>query len=305
MCIIVTEDFEAQKQAWLKITKTNILARHSSDNKQLIAYSLSIASKSAAAMILPLPVKENSGDSALRFINLEDYPDFFDDLSKVCLPEAIELDGLLLEDFEIGSVGSAPAPMLKIEEVGDYEASYVPSMADFSRLDPRFRLPEEVWRKMPDYSDYGFAVFQLKIALTEEEQKVDNNIHPMAFEFPTRDPDRLFFPTVHVHDGDFHHQAGFYHKFYCQRDNARAEFKYQHDLFENTEASPVLPVHADGVTWFAGYYWFYQSADLAKNIITWKNSEGLIDPEKKLYAMDLRGEYPNHDMWLGNTYGDN
>jgi len=299
MCIITTDDIEAQKQAWLNITKTNIFARHSSKDKQLIAYSLSIASKSAAAMILPLPVKSNSGENALQFINLKAYPNFFDDLSNACLPEVRELEGFLSEDFDSVSAGSAP--MLAVQEVGDYQASYVPSLDDFSRLDPRFRLPSEVWHKMPDYSDYGFAVFQLKIALTIDDQEIENTIHPMAFEFPTRDAEKLFFPTVHVHDGDFHHKAGFYHKFYCQRDNARAEYKYQRDVFENNYPSPALAMVLHGDEYFGGYTWFYQSEDIAGKVIPWQQSEGLINPNKKLYAMDLIGNYPNHDMWLGTS----
>jgi hypothetical protein len=301
MCIITTEDIEAQKQAWLKITKTNIFARHSSDDKQLIAYSLSIASQSAAAMILPLPVKLNSGDNALRFINLRAYSNFFDDLSNACVPEVEPLEDMLSEDFDVPVAAGAP-PMLAVQEVGDYEASFVPSMDDFNRLDPRFRLPQEIWQKMPDYSDYGFAVFQLKIALTKDDQEVENNIHPMAFEFVTRNPEKLFFPTVHVHDGDFHHQAGFYHKFYCQRDNARAEYKYQRDLFENQPPFPAQKKSLHGEYYFGGYSWFYQSQDVAGKDFPWQNSEGLVNPDKKLYAMDLIGNYPNHDMWLGDVW---
>jgi hypothetical protein len=44
-------------------------------------------------------------------------------------------------------------------------------------------------------------------------------IHPMAFAFPTRHPDRLFFPTVHVHDGKVHTAAEFDHQLYCQAPN--------------------------------------------------------------------------------------
>ncbi|MBF0264217.1 MAG: hypothetical protein HQL46_03030 [Gammaproteobacteria bacterium] len=300
MCIITTEDLEAQRQAWLKVTKTNIFARHSSHEKQLIAYSLSIVSTSTAAMILPLPVLAGSDENALRFINLKDYPDFFDDLSRVCLPEVEEIMFDLSDDLDAVSAG-APPPLLTVEEVGDYEASYVPSMEDFKRLDPRFRLPDKVWHKMPDYADYGFAVFQLKIDLSREDQEIENTIHPMAFEFPTRDSKKLFFPTVHVHDGDFHDQAGFYHKFYCQRENARSEFKFQRDQFEKNEPTlpKILSFHGDD--YFGGYAWFYQSQDVAGNIIPWQDSEGLIDPDKKLYAMDLMGNYPNHDMWLGKA----
>ncbi len=89
-----------------------------------------------------------------------------------------------------------------------YVASFVPSVADFVRLDPRFRLPEVLFDAVPHYADYGFAVFQLAPG------KV--TVHPMALRFPTRDPDRLFFPTVHVHDGRFHAKAKFDHALYFQ-----------------------------------------------------------------------------------------
>ena len=65
--------------------------------------------------------------------------------------------------------------------------------ADFARLDERFRLPEVLFDAVPHYVDYGFAVFQLRPG--------NVTVHPMALTFPTRAPDRLFFPTVHVHDG--------------------------------------------------------------------------------------------------------
>ena len=31
---------------------------------------------------------------------------------------------------------------------------FVPRIADFERLDPRFRLPETVWRALPQYADW-------------------------------------------------------------------------------------------------------------------------------------------------------
>jgi hypothetical protein len=38
----------------------------------------------------------------------------------------------------------------------------------------------------------------------------------MAFEFERSDPERLFFPTVHVHDGQVHETAVFDHALYAQ-----------------------------------------------------------------------------------------
>ena len=40
----------------------------------------------------------------------------------------------------------------------------------------------------------------------------------MAFSFPRRDPGQLFFPTLHVHDGQVHETAAFDHTLYCQLD---------------------------------------------------------------------------------------
>jgi len=39
----------------------------------------------------------------------------------------------------------------------------------------------------------------------------------MAFEFPRADAKKLFFPTVHIHDGQVHAQATFDHTLYCQK----------------------------------------------------------------------------------------
>jgi hypothetical protein len=51
---------------------------------------------------------------------------------------------------------------------------------------------------VPTYGDYGFVVFQL--GATKQAARV----HPMAFEFSTRDPERLFFPLLHVPDRQLH-----------------------------------------------------------------------------------------------------
>ena len=80
----------------------------------------------------------------------------------------------------------ASPPKLKVVEVGSFVASFVPAVKDFSRLDEQFRLPDGTWDKLPQYKDYGFAVFKLK----KGEQKV----HPMAFEFPRADKRRAVLP---------------------------------------------------------------------------------------------------------------
>jgi hypothetical protein len=102
-------------------------------------------------MILPLSVMPSSGEDVLKFIDLSAYK------SKYRISD-FEGDGLGLQ--------GKPPQLLTVHGVVDFEASYVPTMADFTRLEPRcFRLPDEIWQKMPNYSDYDFAVFQFKLIL--------------------------------------------------------------------------------------------------------------------------------------------
>ena len=101
---------------------------------------------------------------------------------------------------------------MPVQNVGSFEASFVPKVADFARLDARFRLRDGVWEQLPVYVDYGFAVFKLKPG----QQKV----HPMAFTFPRANPKQIFFPTVHVHDGEVHATADFDHMLYFQLSDA-------------------------------------------------------------------------------------
>ena len=147
-----------------------------------------------------------------------------------------------------------------MEEVGDFEASFVPSPKDFSRLDERFRLPDKTWESLSGYKDFGFVVCKLKkgnLKLT----------HPMAFEFPRRDPKKLFFPTVQIHDGAVHPKAEFSHLLLCQ--------KMDQDTFSVTHwrESPKLP---------------------GKEIKSDKDG-GLVDPARHVYRLELTGERENVD----------
>ena len=305
MCIISAEEITLEEY-WLKVSRTKIFARHTRPGYQSIVYSLSLASKSNAAMILPLPVTPNSGEKAVKFIDLSDYSDFLEIIERNCVEQNF------VTDFECGSSPELIQPILAVHDVGDFEASYVPSLSDFDRLDPRFRLADSVWDKMPKYSDYGFAVFQLKISLSDSNNEATNDIHPMAFEFPTRNPDRLFFPTVHVHDGQYHEDADYYHQLYCQRPNAIKEIKYQWDLLNNLEPTPMqekppkeatTEFVATPLSWMdeQNYPWLRLSEKKAKEFLDISRCKNLVDGEKIIAGMTVRGNYPNIDIWLGES----
>src|SRR6266853_5806069 len=179
---------------------TNIFARSGKEGRQFLVYSMILSAKEDLAMILPIPVPKESKDDAVRFINLEKYPEFFQDMNKGFAPPP-----------PLSAAGSraAKAKPLPVVEVGSFEASFVPTVKDFERLDERFRLPTDAWESLPQYKNYGFTVFKLK--------KGASKVHPMALEFPRANPEKLFFPTVHIHDGKIHARAGFDHALFCQR----------------------------------------------------------------------------------------
>lgn len=232
------------------VADTNIFARAAKDGKQFLVYSMRLDSKSEVAMILPIPVPKASPEDAVRFINLEKYPDFFDEMGTGFPPPKAE--GRAKNGLSLTRGG------LKVVEVGKFIASFVPSQKNFPRLDEKFRLPAGVWDKLPQYKDWGFAVFQL----TKGEQKV----HPMAFEFPRASPTRLFFPTVHIHDGTVKDKAKFDHMLFCQITDEM--------LMEWEESA--------------------QPADLFMNKI--KEAQGLVNPHGHVYRKIMQGMLKNADV---------
>lgn len=174
-----------------RVSDTSIFAR-SENGRQYLVYGMSYAAPQDLAMVLPLPVPLNSREDAVLFINLERYPDFFDDMREG-FPRRIEV--ALGGDAPI----SVERPRLQVHDVGLFEASFVPRIEDFERLDERFRIPRSAWDELPAYRDYGFAVFKLK------GTAVARHVHPMALSFPRRSPKLLFFPTVSLWSA---HEAG-------------------------------------------------------------------------------------------------
>ncbi len=232
------------------VSGTRIFARLDG-GRQALVYEMRMASPGEVAMILPLPVAAGAGAAALDFIDLSAYPRFFDDMARC---------------FELKTRGprAAGAEPLAVQRVGAFEASYVPSLADFSRLDERFRLDECVWQALPEYTDYGFAVFQLAAG--------ESRVHPMAFWFPTREPGTLFYPTVHVHDGHVHTRAQFDHILYAQ--------------------GPVQTHHE----WKASIYNAGECMSLGG--VIGDQSVGTVLADAPLYTLRLEGMLENRDTRL-------
>lgn len=255
-----------------KVSGTNIFARSANGNgSQILVYSMNLRSRIDLAMILPLPVPPGSTEAAVRFISLKEYPDFFRDMKQGFPEHPIPMS--------LGFRGApAPAlarPKLMVHDVGDFEASYVPTMDDWDRLDERFRIPSTIFDAVPAYRKFGFAVFKLKATQPKSwigflgGTSATKTIHPMAFEFPRADPDQLFFPTVHVHDGKFHQTATFDHTLYCQIKASGLPG------WRRSEASARFFLHVD-------------------------KANGVITPDQLCYKKDIRGKHKNEDILVSD-----
>lgn len=237
------------------VTKTRIFARLVTKELQAIAYQMRLDAPEDLAMILPIPVVRPAKEDAVDFVNLEKYEDFFKDLEKG-FPRPPTKASRTWDSVEAGSLE------LKVHSVGSFDTSFVPTVADFARLDARFKLPEGTWDKLPAYKNYGFAVFKLK--------KGNSKIHPMAFTFPSEvaKEAKLYFPTVHIHDGEVHEKEEFDHLLYAQ-----------------TWTGAAMP----GRTW-------QESSQLASQFSKVEKAKGLIWKEGHVYRREMKGKLKNEDV---------
>lgn len=247
-------------QSRTAVARTRIFARPAATH-QWLAYAMHVDAPRELAMILPLPVPSGSADDAANFLDLSAYPGLFDDLDR-CFPR-------IQARAPAPAASSRPeaAARLTVHSVGAFEASYVPQQSDFARLDPRFRLPDELWQRLPTYADWGFAIVQLKPGRQD--------VHPIVVHFPRRWPDRLYFPTVHVHDATLHPTASYDHHLYYQgmpgarRRGADSERSVHEASPGDARAHVKLPL-----------------------------ARGVIEADHKVERVRLHGTRPNEDVWL-------
>lgn len=247
------------------VTDTMIFARINGNGGQYLAYQMKYKSAEPNAMILPLPVALPAAEDDVRFIDLSEYDDIFEDLSSAFpyVPPR-QLGCAMLPTAAVAN------DALLVHKVGNFIASFVPTMDDFSRLDEQFVIPTETWQKIPHYRDYGFAVFQLK--------ELAGKPHPMAFEFKTRLND-IFFPTVHIHDGQVHSHEDFDHSLFLQH----AGF----DSIAGRYQGPRRPDRYTGIV---------RSKDVAGKYCNIEKAQGILAADLLLHRIDLNGKLENRDM---------
>jgi len=258
-----------------EVSNTRIFARFSGRGTQFLVYSMNYAADSGLAMILPLPVATPASDGSLRFISLKEYATFFDEMERgFPLAPSRSAAGAPSGGYPGGGMP------LVVHAVGDFIASFVPTLDDFARLDRRFKLPRRTWDQIPAYRDYGFAVFKLRA------KPASTAVHPMAFEFATRLCDTLFLPTVHIHDGAVHPSERFDHMLYLQDYRLRPTYTYYGNPREQQRRTVLgqIPLSAsDGV---------------AKSFLDIARTHGIVSPNEICLKRRLRGILPNQDTFI-------
>jgi hypothetical protein len=225
---------------------------------------MAYSSQTPTAMILPIPTVADTTAEAIRFADLSEYDAFFKHLDRG-FPQQVKMS---LPFSRI--VTSSKSSQLAVTQVGSYIASFVPNVFDFDRLAPQFSIPSETWLKIPAYKSYSFVVFQLA--------ELSAVVHPMAFEFPTRLVEQLFFPTVHIHDGEVHDRESFDHQLYCQ-----------HAGFDSVVSAYQGRREVQATTGWV------RSKGTAEDFVEIDRSRGLVEPDLLVHRRTMQGRLANVD----------
>jgi len=244
-----------------QVSKTRIYGRTTKDAIQYLVYQMEFSADDDVAMILPFPADRSRGEP--EFINLERCPKFFDKIDKA-------FHEPVMRSFSLTKSAGArrTRSTLRVHSVGAFEGSFVPTIRDFDRLDERFQFAPSTLDAMRElYSDFSFAVFKLKAGSNQE-------VHPMAFRFCTAQPDRVFYPTVHVHDGEMHETEHFDHSIYTQIPTDRTEIE-------------VDEARKDGTS--------TPSDERLTQHLSIKESQGILSNDYG-FRMKFKGRYRNQDV---------
>lgn len=270
------------------VARTRLFARvvggeRGAPPRQHLVCSTQFSAPEDLALILPLPTPPEAGEDAVRFVDLSGYPGFFDDFGR----------GFGEEPASQATQDRAPpngSEPLAVQDVGAYEASFVPRRADFSRLDPRFRLPEAAARALPCPANYGFAVFRRKAGQRQQ-------VHPLALSFPTRNFQQIFFPTAQFYGGEWLRRVSFDHLLYFQGSEAM-RLPLGFDVGTHRLGRLVGGVLGVG----GGVKPPEASRDFARAFVDLDAAQGLVDGDLKVLRFVLRATLPNRDVVLWPRY---
>jgi hypothetical protein len=179
MCIF-TEDV-------VSVGNTRILVAPLKGGRQLTVYENQAQTEKRNTMILPVP----SGNITLLDIGKDFVQDGFWKICEDFFPKPMSACGF---SFGGGGFGAASTKeTLRVERVGGYNCSVVPTLTDLQRIDTSvFTLPKNIEAILQEhYSNFSFIICHFA------NQKVAG--HPIACTSARLLDGRLFIPTRHEH----------------------------------------------------------------------------------------------------------
>lgn len=137
----------------------NIFCRLVAPRRQLLACSMSLSAHDELSLVLPLPVPVGCPAEEIRFVDLDDYPAFFDCLARGSVRYPAGSRQHMLDRVRL------PKAPVQVHVCAEFTTSLV-DYHGLEQLDPPIRLPEEVCDRFPTYRDYGFVVLRIHGART-------------------------------------------------------------------------------------------------------------------------------------------
>lgn len=179
-----------------RVTKTQIfVAPNANKDKQLTVYCNKVMTDSTNnVMILPVP-----NPDSVKFHDLSDYKDIFDDLAKTF---AVSTRGL--KSYTL-SFSNSTEQYLPTIDVGSYRITLVPNVASLNAINPHEfgTVRAHIKRIMRKYYASGFGFVVCKLIPGKETE-----YHPLAYSHNLRSDGNLFVPTRHQHNGHNGHDNG-------------------------------------------------------------------------------------------------
>ncbi len=158
--------------------------------QQLTVYQNKAVTLGRNAMVLPVPA-----GSDITLIDLSEYGTAFWTACETCFPpeHTNGTFGWGAAASTTGGFGAAPPPPLPVQQVGQYQCSVAPTLADLGRINRTvFTLSPDAAKTLGEHYASGFSFIVCLFEGTVEG-------HPIAYVSSTLPGGRLFIPTRHDH----------------------------------------------------------------------------------------------------------
>jgi hypothetical protein len=231
------------------VADINIFARLSG-NRQLLVVALRMSSAVDTSFIIPLPVPRETETQPVRFLDISAGLGFFPGLRS-----GFQQKSNFRERRDADADEGAPTRRYIAAE--PYEQCFVANINNFSVLEESAHFPAELSGAFSPYLDHAFAVFKLRAG---------HNVRvlPMALEFETRHPGKLYFPTYRFYDGNIYPSCRFDSSLFCQ--------------------------HAEQSGWD-------ETRTVVDTFMHMEELEGVLSPNRLVQCYGLNGELPNQDTY--------